>query len=188
MKWLDCTSNNLIYVRSISNVLNSHKTNFMPCFSINKRSYTVSDRSHAHWIWLHSTTHGEVSRPPLLWIGNVNRTWIRLKSIVAAATIQIMKLVWVTYLGALSSINVILIPRISAHPPIMAQRKVHRPWALFREGTVCRYACLWGDTPFTCWTQKYAYMYACMFIGSYLATKVVIGNLHCWLWEGVGSS
>ena len=41
-----------------------------------------------------------------------------------------------TYLGALSCINAILIPRISAHPPILAQCKVHRPWALFREGTV----------------------------------------------------
>ena len=47
-----------------------------------------------------------------------------------------MKLVWVTYLGALSRILVILIPRISAHPPILAQCKVHPPWALFREGTV----------------------------------------------------
>ncbi|MCG8623143.1 MAG: hypothetical protein MJE68_14255, partial [Proteobacteria bacterium] len=25
---------------------------------------------------------------------------------------------------------------ISAHPPILAQCKVHRPWALFHEGTV----------------------------------------------------
>ena len=47
-----------------------------------------------------------------------------------------MKLAWVTYLGALSRINAILIPRISAHPPNLAQCKVHRPWALFREGTV----------------------------------------------------
>ena len=55
---------------------------------------------------------------------------------VAAAIIQIMKIAWVTYLGALSRLNAILIPRISAHPPILAQCKVHRPWALFREGTV----------------------------------------------------
>ena len=47
-----------------------------------------------------------------------------------------MKLEWVTNLGALSHINTILIPRISAHPPVLAQCKVHRPWALFREGTV----------------------------------------------------
>ena len=79
-------------------------------------------------------THGEISWPPLLWIGN--HAWIRLKSVVAAVTIQKMKLAWVTYLGALSHINAILIPRISAHPPILAQCKVHRPWALFREGTV----------------------------------------------------
>ena len=52
------------------------------------------------------------------------------------STIEIMMLAWVTYLGALSSINTLLIPRISAHPPILAQCKVHRPWALFREGTV----------------------------------------------------
>ena len=58
---------------------------------------------------------------------------------VAAAIIRIMKLVWVTYLGALSRINVILIPQILAHPPILAQCKVHRPWALFREGTVILY-------------------------------------------------
>ena len=64
---------------------------------------------------------------------------IRLKSIVAVATIHIMKLAWVTYLGALSRINAILIPRISAHPPILPQCKVHRPWALFREGTVLHY-------------------------------------------------
>ena len=55
---------------------------------------------------------------------------------VAAATIRIMKIAWVTYLGALSRLNAILIPRISAHPPILVQCKVHRPWALFREGTV----------------------------------------------------
>ena len=49
-----------------------------------------------------------------------------------------MKLALVTYLGALSRINAILIvlPRISAHLPILAQCKVHHPWALFREGTV----------------------------------------------------
>ena len=55
---------------------------------------------------------------------------------VAAATIQIMKIAWVTYLGALLRLNAILTPRISAHPPILAQCKVHCPWALFREGTV----------------------------------------------------
>ena len=71
----------------------------MPCFSTNKRSCMASDRNHAHLIRLQSTTYGEVSRPPLLSIGN--RAWIRLKSIVAAATIQIMKIAWVTYLGAL---------------------------------------------------------------------------------------
>ena len=47
-----------------------------------------------------------------------------------------MILAWVIYLGALLRINAILIPRISAHPPILAQCKVHRPWALFREGMV----------------------------------------------------
>ena len=46
-------------------------------------------------------------------------------------TIQIMKLAWVTYLGALLGVNAILIPQISAHPPIL------HAWALFREGTVC---------------------------------------------------
>ena len=135
--WNGWTVLRIIYVRSISNVLKLSLPNFMPrftAFSTNKRSYTASDRTHAHWIRLHSTTHDEVSRPPLLWIGN--RAWIRLKSIVAAATIQIMNLTWVTFLGALSRINAILIPRISAHPPILAQCKVHRPWALFREGMV----------------------------------------------------
>ena len=47
-----------------------------------------------------------------------------------------MKLVWVTYMGTLSHINAILIPQISAHPPVLAQCKVHRPWTLFRERTV----------------------------------------------------
>ena len=106
----------------------------MPCFSTNKRSYTSSDRSHFRLIRLHSTTDCEASRLPSLWIGN--RAWIRLKSIVAAAIIQIIKLAWVSYLGALSSINAILIPWISAHHPILAQCKVHRPWALFCEDTV----------------------------------------------------
>ena len=55
---------------------------------------------------------------------------------VAAAIIRIRKLAWVTYLGTLSCINAIPIPQISAHPPILAHCKVHRPWALFREGTV----------------------------------------------------
>ena len=137
--WFMRTELWIVYVRSISNMLSSYKTwlspvSYMLRFSRNERSYMAGDRSHAHLIGLHSTTHGEVSRLPLLWIGN--RAWIWLKSIVAAATIQIMKLAWVTYLGALSRINVILIPRISAHPPILAQCKVHRPWVLFLEGTV----------------------------------------------------
>ena len=34
------------------------------------------------------------------------------------------------------SINAILVPQISAHPPILAQCKVHRLWAVFCEGTV----------------------------------------------------
>ena len=51
-----------------------------------------------------------------------------------------MKIAWVTYLGALSLLNAILIPRVSAHPPILAQCKVHRPWALFHEATVYLYA------------------------------------------------
>ena len=55
---------------------------------------------------------------------------------VAAPTIRIMKIAWVTYLGALLRLNAMLVPRISAHPPILTQCKVHRPWALFREGTV----------------------------------------------------
>ena len=64
---------------------------------------------------------------------------------VAAAIIRIRKLAWVTYLGALSRINTILIPQISAHPPILAQCKVHHPWALFREGMVY-VRCLWRRT------------------------------------------
>ena len=35
---------------------------------------------------------------------------------VAAAIIRIMTIAWATYLGGLSRPNVILIPRISAHP------------------------------------------------------------------------
>ena len=55
---------------------------------------------------------------------------------VATAIIQIMTIVWATFLGALSRSNAILIPRISAHPPILTQCKVHCPWALFHKGTV----------------------------------------------------
>ena len=36
---------------------------------------------------------------------------------------------------ATSIIYAALIPRISAHALLMAQCKVHRPWALFRKGT-----------------------------------------------------
>ena len=52
--------------------------------------------------------------------------------------IQIVKIAWVAYmyLGALSHLNATLIPQIAAYPPVLAQCKVHRPWALFREGTV----------------------------------------------------
>ena len=115
----------LNFVRSISNVLQLSLASFIPRFSKNKLTHTASDRSHAHLIELHSTTHGEESQLPLFWIGN--RAWIRLKSLVAAATIHIINLAWVTYLGALSHINAILIPRILAHLPILAQCKVHRP-------------------------------------------------------------
>ena len=110
----------------------------MPRFSINEPSCTASNSNHAHLIRLQSTTHGEVSWLPLLPIGN--RACIRLKTIVATATIQIMKIAWVICLGALSHLNTILIPQISAHPPILAQCKVHRTWALFREGTVYYFA------------------------------------------------
>ena len=67
---------------------------------------------------------------------------------VAAATIRIMNIVWVTYLGALSCLIALLIPRISAHPPILAQCKVHRPWALFHKGTVyiISWLCLVADS------------------------------------------
>ena len=41
--------------------------------------------------------------------------------------------------------STVLIPRISAHPPILAQCKVHHPWALFHEGTVYEISCC------TCW-------------------------------------
>ena len=101
---------------------------------MNDHARLYSGRNHAHLIRLQSTTHGEVTRPPLLLIGN--RAWIRLKLIVGTATIQIMKIVWVTYLGAFSLLNAILIPRILAHTPVLAQCKVHCPWALFCEGTV----------------------------------------------------
>ena len=66
----------VLRVRSISNVLNSPKlslASFMPRFSTKKQSYTTSNCSHTHLIWLQWTIHSEVSWPPLLWIGN--RTW-----------------------------------------------------------------------------------------------------------------
>ena len=69
MGWFMSTELRIAYVRSINNVLNSRKTKpsyiaFMPRFSTNQRSYMDTDRSHAHLIKLHSTIHGEVSRPP----------------------------------------------------------------------------------------------------------------------------
>ena len=133
----------IIYIRSISNLPNSHETCalcltphascLMPHFSTNEWLCTASDHNHAHLIQMPLMTRGEVSagRRP---IGN--RAWIRLKSIASAATIQIVKIVWVTYLGALSRLNTTLLPPISAHPLVLAQYKVHRPWALFCEGTV----------------------------------------------------
>ena len=114
----------------------------MPRFSTTKRSYMASDRSHAHLTRLHSTTHGEVSRPPLLWIGN--RAWIRLKSIVAAATIHniIMKLACMGNLPGRSFVYKCDTDTSNIGPsPILAQCKVHCPWALFREGTVLYVTC-----------------------------------------------
>ena len=58
---------------------------------------------------------------------------------VAADITRIIKIAWAIYLGALSRLNaIILIPRISAHPPILTQCKGAPPVALymFREGTV----------------------------------------------------
>ena len=82
----------IVHVISKSNVLNSCKTkssSITLCHVLAEiLNNMASNRSHAHLI---STTHSEVSR--------------------------IMKLAWVTYLGALSRINVILIPQISAPPP-----------------------------------------------------------------------
>ena len=46
---------------------------------------------------------------------------------VAAATIRIMKIAWVTYLGALLYLNMILIPRISADSNIKINIKINRP-------------------------------------------------------------
>ena len=43
-------------------------------------------------------------------------------------------------MGALSYLNATLIPRISAHPPVLAQSKVHCPWALFCDGTALLFA------------------------------------------------
>ena len=80
-------------------------------------SCTASARNHAHLIWQLSTIHGEVSWPPLLWIGKP--AWIRLESIVPAATIQIMKIAWVTYLGTVLRLNAIL---------ILKYRPIPQPW------------------------------------------------------------
>ena len=137
--WLMRTELRIVYVRSIRNLPNSHniKTSFMPHFGTNEWSCTASNRNHTHLIrhhQQHTVKYWPDSWPPLLLIGN--HAWIRLKSMVAAAIIRIMKIACVTYLGALSCLNVILIPRISFHPPFLAKCKVHRPWALFRESKV----------------------------------------------------
>ena len=58
---------------------------------------------------------------------------------VAASVASMVATPFVTYMGALSHIIAILIPRISAHPSILVQCKVHRPWALFREGMVANF-------------------------------------------------
>ena len=124
--WFMKTELRIVYARSICN------------------SRTASDRNHAHLIRLPSTMYTVKyrpdSRPPsLLLIGN--RAWIRLKSKVAADITRIMKIAWTTYLGALSRLTaIILIPRMSAHPPILTQCKGAPPVALFREVT---YFC-WG--------------------------------------------
>ena len=53
-----------------------------------------------------------------------------------------------------NTVNAIQIPRISAHPPILAQCKVHRPWALFRKGTVHKYRIVWPfDWLRRCWNS-----------------------------------
>ena len=135
--WFMRTELWIVYVRLISNLPNSRKTSFKPRFSTNKWSCMANDRNHAHLIQLLSAIYSEVSAQcqlPSLLIDN--RAWIRLKSMVAAAIIWIIKAAWATYMGTLLRLNVILIPRISAHPQILTQCKVHSPWALFREGMV----------------------------------------------------
>ena len=64
--WFMRTKLRIIYVRSISNLVKLSLTIFMPRISTNERSCKASDRNHAHLIRLQSTTHGEVSRPLLL--------------------------------------------------------------------------------------------------------------------------
>ena len=86
---------------------------------------------------LENAAHGGlVSRPPSLLIGN--RAWTTLKSMVAATTIRISKIAWITYLGALSRLIAILL--LKYQPPSWPNWcKVHRLWALFREGMVYKY-------------------------------------------------
>ena len=81
----------------------------MPCFSTNEWSCAASDRNYTHLIRLPSVIYSEAqpdSQPPSLLIGS--RAWIRLKSMVATATIRIMTIAWVTFLGVLSRLNAIL--------------------------------------------------------------------------------
>ena len=104
--------------------------NFMPLFSTKKRSYTASDHSHAHWIRLHSTTHSEVSRPLLLWIGNC--AWIRLKSTVAADYEASMG----NLAGRSFEYERATDPSNIGPSPNFGPCKVHHPWALFCEGMV----------------------------------------------------
>ena len=69
-------------------------------------------------------------------LAGIYRTLVKEGPLYTDYIIQIVKIAWVTDLGALSRLNATMIPRISAHPPVLAQYKVHRPWALFHEDTV----------------------------------------------------
>ena len=90
----------------------------MPCFSTNKindhaRLVTVTTPTKYSCHQWYTVKYWPDKWPLLLLMGN--HAWIRLKSVVATAIIQIIKIAWITYLGALSCLNVILIPQISAH-------------------------------------------------------------------------
>ena len=114
-----------LYVRSISNVLNSHKTRCHVSAQINycTRLAIVATPTEYGCTQRHMVKYRSHPCSGLVTVAEINSSCCYYSNYEASVGNLPGR-------SALSSIKAMLIPRISAHPPILAQCKVHRPWVL----------------------------------------------------------